>query len=283
MNSSYVYIYDDFLTDRSFEREVAGLETELSTLEMAGQVGRLALFRSARDLVMSMVDDQVTTVVIVGNDSTLDKTMWFLPDLDVTIGYIPVAQPSVVAELLGIPVGRQACEVLAARYTETIDMGKLDERFFLTEVSLPATLAGLEVDDRYTVSLRYGGALSIRNLGGLHEKVMDPADAQDGLLEAVVLPEIPREKTLLPRRKTLADPTRILFERGKIISKDPVEAYVDNHVVSGFEFQLSIVPGALKLITGRGRRRQSEQPLQRGRKNGTLRHARVSLPRGKDA
>lgn len=280
MNSSYVYIYDDFVLDRNFEREVASLETELSTYGMSGQIGKLTLFRGAHDLVRGLVKDDVTTVVIVGNDSTLDKTMWFLPDLDVTIGYIPITQPSAVADLLGIPCGVKACEILAARYVETIDMGKMNDRYFLTEVSMSQTLAGIEIEGEYTVSSQHGGSLSIRNLGGLNNKKMDFSNAQDGLLEAVITPQAVKEKRFSWKRKTEYDPTRIAFKDGKIISKDPVEAFVDNHVVNGFEFSVSVVPKALKMITGRVRRRSIDTPLQKAKMNGTLRSSRVSLPRG---
>ncbi|MCR4278576.1 MAG: hypothetical protein NUV81_01590 [bacterium] len=280
MNSSYIYIYDDFLTDRQFERDVAALETELNTYDMAGQIGRLALFRSARDLVMSMVHDHVTTIVIVGNDSTLDKTMWFLPDLNIPIGYIPVANPSAIADLLGIPMGARACEALSARNIETMDMGKLDDRYFLTEVSLPSTFAGIEVDGKYTISSRYGGALSVRNLGGLQSGRMDFADAQDGFLEVVITPESEEQKSFLQRRGSRTDTTKIMLEKGKIVSREPMEAFVDNHIVRGHAFHVSVAPSALRFITGRGRLRVPEASLQRVKRDGTLRSSRVSLPRG---
>ncbi len=283
MNSSYVYIYDDFLAQRQFEREVAALETELNAFDMAGPIGRLALFRSARDLVMSLMDDQVTTVVVVGNDSTLDKTMWFLPDLDVTIGYIPLAKPCPVAELLGIPLGARACEVLAARYVETLDMGRLDDRYFFTEVLIPETRAGVDIDGRYTISSRDGGMLSVRNLGGMMKSRMEAAQASDGFLEAVLIPRVSEPKGLFRRRgKADGETTRVPFASGKIVSSDPVEAYVDNHVVNGFSFEVSVVPGALKMITGRGRKRDFAEPLRNIKRDGTVRPARARVPRGRD-
>jgi len=280
MNSSYIYIYDDFLTDRQFERDVATLETELNTYDMAGQIGRLALFRSARDLVMSMVHDHVATIVIVGNDSTLDKTMWFLPDLNIPIGYVPLAGPSAIADLLGIQVGVRACEALAARNIETLDMGKIDDRYFLTEVSISSTFAGIEVDGNYTLSSRYGGALSVRNLGGLQDGRMDFADAQDGFLEVVMTPDQEEQSRFLKRRSAQMETTKILLEEGRIVSRDPLEAFVDNHVVHGHTFRVSSVPSILRFITGRGRIRMPQWTLQRGKRDGTLRSSRVSLPRG---
>ena len=253
MNPSYAYMYDDFLADRKFERDIASLETTLSTLDISGRIGRLSLFRSAKDLVESMVKQGAKTIVIVGNDATLDKTMWFLPDMDAIIGYLPLG-PSAVAELLGIPSGTAACEVLSARRIETLDMGKLDDRYFLTEVGLPVTTAALEIEGQYHVSPAEGGAIWIRNLGGRLDKTLVVADAKDGLLEAIVQPAQEKHSHSILRR--VSDPlgTRVLFKNGKIVSSQPVEVWVDNHAISNFQFTVSIVPNKLRIITGRSRK-----------------------------
>lgn len=254
MNANYAYIYDDFLSDKGFEREVASFETRLNTFDLAGRIGRLALFRSAKDLVEGMVRQGVTTVVVVGNDGTLDKTMWFLPDLNVTVGYIPLVGPSAVAKLLGIPVGVGSCDVLAARLIETIDMGRIDDRYFLTEVSLPATLASLEIEGQYRVTPVNGGSLAIRNLGGRTSANMTNADPTDGWLEAVITPQDGEKSSAFWKRQQTQTETHLMLRHGILSSKDPMEAHVDNHAVSGFRFEVSIVPKKLRLITGRGRR-----------------------------
>ncbi|MBU2612869.1 hypothetical protein KJ925_00210 [Patescibacteria group bacterium] len=286
MNPAYAYIYDDFLSDRGFERDIASLETKLNTFELAGRIGRLALFRSAKDLVEDLVRQGATTVVVVGNDTTLDKTMWFLPDLDVTVGYIPVTGPNAVAKLLGIPVGVEACGVLAARLIETIDMGRVDDRYFLTEISLPATIASLEIEGQYNVSSMHGGSLTVRNLGGRVGSEMVVADAKDGFLEAVIVPMEQERSSSLWKRVPTAKGTSIHLRHGVITSKDPVEAVVDNHAVSGFRFEVSVVPKKLRIITGRGRRLGATGVLQDHGRNGTVRSAqkrsltaRFSFPR----
>jgi hypothetical protein len=198
--------------------------------------------------------------------------MWFQPDLDVTIGYIPVAGPSAVAKLLGIPVGIAACDVLAARLVETLDMGRVDDRYFLTEIAMPASLASLEIEGQYRVSSMHGGSLSIRNLGGHIGQEMEPSDAKDGFLEAVITP-MPEEKGAIWKRSVAQTGTRILLRHGVIVSKDPVEAAVDNHTISGFRFQVSVVPKKLRIITGRGRRLVPRDVLSEHAKSGMVRPA----------
>lgn len=248
---SYAFIYDDFLSDRQHERRVTEIEARLAALDLTGRAARLALFRSAKDLVESMVHQGVTTIVVIGNDRTLDKVMWFLPDLDVTLGYLPIAEPTKVAEVLGIPRGIEACDVLAARIIETLDVGRLNERYFLTEVKLPQTIASVDIEGRYRVSPKDGGSIVVRNLGSAVVKNEPQADARDGLLEVIITPH-EESKGRWGRKKSTE--TRVRISHGEIVSPEPVDVYADNHVVNGMRFALNILPKKLKVITGRGRR-----------------------------
>jgi len=266
---SYAFIYDDFLNDRSYERQVAEIEARLAALDLVGRGAHLALFRSAKDLIESMVSQGVTTVVIVGNDRTLDKVMWFLPDLDVTLGYLPIAEPTSVAEVLGIPRGIEACDVLAARLIETLDVGKLDDRYFLTEVDLPQTIASVDIEGKYRVAPTGGGSIIVRNLGNKVVKEGMQADAKDGLLEVIITPH--EESSSKWSRKKRMDPTRVLISHGEIISPEPVDVFADNHVLNGMRFKLGILPKRLRVITGRDRRlAPTPDALQHSAKAGTF-------------
>lgn len=250
MNPAFAYIYDDFLSDRRFERELSVLETELARRGIEGRVGRLAMFRSARETIIDMACAGAKNIVFVGNDKTVQKMMWFLPDVDVTIGYVPLGQPTHIATLLGIPFGLPAVDVLAARLIETIDVGKLDDRYFLTEVIVPATVASLEVEGRYRVSPAQGGAIAVRNLGSVSGKIPVRADSKDGWLEAIIQTRINGEKWL---GQSQLSETIIPLKKGTIMSKEPIDVFMDGHTVNGFSFRLSIVPNKLKVITGKSR------------------------------
>lgn len=273
---SYAFIYDDFLNDRKYERMLAELDARLASLDLVGRSGKLTLFRSAKDLVESMVSQGVTTIVVVGNDRTLDKVMWFLPDLDVTVGYLPVDEPSGVADVLGIPKGIGACDVLAARLIETLDVGKLDDRYFLTEVSLPQTIASVGIEGMYRISPPNGGSITVRNLStGVANGVL-AADARDGFLEVVVTPR--EEGNGKRRRGKKAEETRILLRRGEIVSPDPVDVFADNHVMNGMRFTLGIVPKKLKIVTGRNRKLSPvAEPLPKAKNVATFPFASTAL------
>ncbi len=252
MNASYAYIYDDFLADPRFQDALATLETRLASLGLSGHVGRLTLFRSAKELVEGFVAQGAKTIVAVGNDNTVNKLMWFLPDLPVVLGYLPLAEPSGMARLLNIPIGLDACSALSARLIETLDMGKINDRYFLTEAVFENTRAQLNVENSYKLSLASGGSIMIRNLGTM-DKYNFQSDARDGLLEAVLIPQQKEDFGARFWRRMHKEPehTQITFKQGEIVSDQPVEAHADRFSVSGFKFQLSIEPRKLKVITGR--------------------------------
>lgn len=256
MNSHYAFLYDDFLTDRSYERALASIETRCSVLGVQGRVARLAIFRSAKELVEGLVREGAETIVIVGNDRTLEKTMWFLPDLPITVGYLPICEPWSIAAMLGIPPAEPGCDVLAARRVESLDIGKLDERYFLTEVTLEATKAAVDIEGRYRVSPKRGGSISIRNLGNINQHGAANANARDGLLEVVITPFDPTlHKKRLPFFASETQmTTRILLKHGAIESDEPVDVTVDGHRLNGFSFRLSVLPRKLKIVTGRSKR-----------------------------
>lgn len=260
MNPAYAYIYDDFLVDQRYQDILDSLETKLAAFGLSGRIGRLTLFRNSQELVEDFVRQGVKTVVIVGNDNTLDKVMWFMPDLPLIMGYIPLAEPSGIAGLLNIPTGLAACEVLSARFIETLDVAKLNDRYFLSEVIFENTTATLLVDGRYRLSLTSGGTLGIRNLGRIAGAENSLADARDGLLEAVFTPQMPSMKNRLWTKLKVIPPqeTRIIFRSGEIVSTQPLEGQADRFAVSGFKFSVSVVPQKFKIITG-GRRLRSPQ------------------------
>jgi diacylglycerol kinase family enzyme len=256
MNRLYAFLYDDFLSASSYQKVLANIETRCSVLGIQGRVSRLAIFRSARELVENLVADGAETIVVVGNDVTLQKIMWFLPDLPVTIGYIPVAEPFGIATMLGIPPGEAACDILAARRMETLDLGRLDKRYFFTEVLIRDTKARVSVDGRFTVSATHAGTISIRNLGSISMNGGSKANAKDGWLELAVEPILPSERRSRfsffhpPKR---GKETNLKLKEGTIESAEPIDLLMDGHQVNGFRFTLGVIPNKLKIITGRNK------------------------------
>ena len=257
MNRLYAYLYDDFLSDAVFQKPLANLETRTSILGIQGRTSRLAIFRSARELVAQLVHDGAQTIVVVGNDRTLQKVMWFLPDLPIIIGYIPVAEPCSIARILGIPMGDAACDVLSARRVETLDIGKIADRYFLTEAVIRDTTASVHVGNAFRVRSASAGTITLRNLS-----MTDSDDviqrAKDGWLDLTIDPVVSPERTgwraFSKGPVRTEQVTHLLLSHGRIESEEPVDVLVDGHQLNGFGFSVGILPGKLRMITGRNKR-----------------------------
>lgn len=256
---SYAFVYDEVLNERRYERQLSALEARLTTLGLSGRTIRLAMFRSAKDAIEGLVRHGVSTIVIIGNDRTLDKVMWFLPDLDVTLGYLPVFGPSDVGIPLGIPSGVDACDVLAARIVETIDVGICEDRYFLTEAKITNTIAAVNIEGRFSLSTMHGGTIIVRNLDIRNADGEIRNDVKDGLLEVIVKPKDVGAPSRWGRKK--AQVTKMYMRHGEIVSPDPVDLQIDGHVTNGFHFRFKIAPRALKVIAGRTRRLSPQEEL----------------------
>jgi len=254
MNSEYAYIYDDFLKDHRYQEIVAGIEVRLASMNLSGRIGRLSLFRSPEELVHGFINQGVKNIVIVGNDNTVNKMIHTLADLPVILGYIPVAEPYNIASLLNIPVGVEACNVVGARLIDTIDLGKVNDRYFLTEVTFDYTKGRIRMADDYTLSMINGGAVLVRNLGAINRNRRAISDVRDGLLEAYLLPfntrgsKIPFIKDLLIKNTR---PTKILFKKAELFSLSKIEGLVDQIPIEGNSFKFTIESKKMRFITSR--------------------------------
>jgi len=238
---SHLYIYDDFLTERKFERPLAELEGRLSTLDLQGPIARLSQLRNAKQLVTGMAREGVSTIIVVGDDATLDKVMWFLPDLGLTIGFLPLRAPFDTAKKLGVPVGILACDVLAARHIETFDLGKVNDQFFLTDVTFTRSLAKIGVLGQYTLRSMHGADITISNLS---------TNPRDGLFDVRICPQQEKRLSWWGRKQGQSE-TKLSLSSLSVSSSDSFQATVDRHRVDAKTFEFQVIKGAARFITGR--------------------------------
>ena len=247
----YYYLYDDFIQAKRHEKELARIETRLTDLGIAGKISRLALFRDPKELVRDEVVRGVSTIVAVGNDATVGKVLDAITSENVVFGMIPMGSPNQLANLLGVPEGEAACDVLSARIVEAIDVGVVNGKRFMTGLSVPNFRAELTCEGKYRVRAKAGGTLEVRNLAAETEGHQACANPCDGLLESVIGVRV-RNRWNPFRRHT--EYSVIPFARGAIKSDASISVFADGEALSGTRFDISITPQALKVITGRGRR-----------------------------
>lgn len=263
----YLYVYDAFVQDRRYEKEIQKVENRLTDLGIAGKIVRLGLFRRADEFIRDEVKrGGATSVVAVGNDATVRQVIDVVADMKVVLGIIPFGPDNTIARLLGIPEGEAACDVLSARIVENIDAGVVNGKRFICNVSIPAAKAEINCEGNYKVTPQGRGTIEVRNLfapglrvaqaasslsrGGEGEKgpISNPLD---GRLEVVL--QISAKSSGMSFWKKIRGRSVLPLKSLEVRAQDPVVALMDGVPIEGTRFDFSVEPGSLKVVTGKNR------------------------------
>lgn len=255
----YYYIYDSYLNDKKYEIILHRIENRLMDLGINGKREKLTLLKSLREIVEQGIKSQAETIVVVGNDRTISKVISFLPNYSVILGIIPVGPENKIAKILGIPEGERACDVLSGRIIEKIDLGKVNNNYFLFSLEIPTKQeVVLECENYQITPLANSETISICNLGNifngkvdLYKKVYNP---RDGVLEAVITPgsDLPRFFGIFKRQYTKE--SVFFIRKVKIKSvKESISMKADGEVVVKTPAIIEVAPKKLKIIVGKNR------------------------------
>jgi len=167
----YHYFYDSYLNEKKYRQDMTKTETRLMDLGINGKVSRLSFLKDLDQTIKEEVRQGAKTFVIVGNDNTFGQMINNLANLDIVIGFIPIGEENnSIAKLLGISYAEGACDVLSARIIDSIDLGQINNNFFLTSVELNGEGAGLNCDNNFYLSLEgKNNSIRIYNLSAKNE------------------------------------------------------------------------------------------------------------------
>lgn len=243
----YTYVVETSANTKKHEVELARVESRLIALDIAGRIERLTILKSLRETLNDAARTAATTVVLIGSDKLVNEAMSTLAELEVTVGIIPIGEPTRIAQALGIPYGAPACDVLSARITTALDLVRVHNRYFLSTLHLPvgATVT-LDCDDRYQVSATTPAAIDIANFS-------ESSNPRDGQLEVIVRPEEKSGFFSFGRRGT-RHASVFPFKKLTIRSGDeslPIMA--DGETVLKTPATIEVAPHRLKLIVGKHR------------------------------
>lgn len=241
---TYFYIYDGALSEPKYANTLARIETHLTDLELQGRVGRLGPLKSAKEMVASAIKSGASTVVAVGDDATIAQTINAIAETPATLGVIPAgATSSRFAQLLGLPMGEAACEVLAARKIEMVDLGKANHYYFLTCLDVRGDAVTIAGDDSWTLETPTASTIHIANLDS-------SAKGQDGILELSI--ELVKKNGWFRQQR---DRSLIPFHEATISSAaDGASVLVEQVFTLTMPVTVSVLPTALKVIVGKNRK-----------------------------
>lgn len=249
----YLYLYDAQLSAPRYRHRLARVETRLTDLGIGGKISRLSPLKNLRELLRDEHSGGVRTVIVVGTDRTfitvVNEAVHF-PAL--TLGHIPLGKPTAIAAALGIPSAEAACATIAARRLLLLDLGRANNTYFLSAVTVPAPHVTLELDGRYQVKPTDPTVtVAICNLrptaAGQRGSWFNPSD---GVLEAFLVPVVAK----LPwSRWRQPQPSILPCRQVKIFGGRSTTVLTDGERVLKPPVTVEVVPAKLRVIVGKER------------------------------
>ncbi len=257
----YLYVYDSFVADKRHERLLARTETRLTDLGISGRIERLTMFKDLAEIVGDAVRRGCETVVAVGNDATIGRLVDAIAEHDVALGIIPVGEgPHTIADMMGVIPDIEACNILSRRVTHTIDLGRINDHWFLSSVEIPRTMASISCNGKYDVIPTEENEVRVCNLAavsvgddGATGRISSP---HDGYLETVFRPA-PKNgffSKLFRGAPAPVQPTVVPVRNLHIRHQSPFTVIRDGQRLSSNSLHIEIVPKKMKIITGKGRK-----------------------------
>lgn len=255
-DTGYFYFYDDFVSDKKYQVEINRIETRLLELGLNGRKERLTVLKNAREIITDGIKRGATTVVAIGNDATMSKVMSVVANHpSVVLGLIPLGPEQKIAGRLGIPAGVAACAVLSKRVVTKVDLGKVNNFYFLFSLDLPAGEVTVTCDNKYSLSVEDSGAeFHICNLGQMWstDRRADSyhCDPADGRLEAIIQP---RGTGWNVFRRHFDRASVFTIKRAAIAAPRETTMVADGQTLIKTPATVEVVPKKLRLIVGRER------------------------------
>lgn len=252
----YVYLYDSFLRKKKFDSTIKAIETRLTDFGIAGKIVRLQQYTNAYQLIEEEIKRGATTVVIVGNDVTFGHVLSRAALCDTVFGFIPVGPNNTISDVLGIPTGADACEVLAKRRKLKLDVGWFNNRYFISRLHIPSSDIKVQYDDKFVVSGRNGNPMELV-VCNLQPFVWEKAKKfkevavhpQDGKLEAFIRPVLGKKII----RYVYDDPSIFPFQEMVVSSKKPFVVEADGMTSKETKITIRLAKNRLNMVVGKDR------------------------------
>ncbi|MFA6486306.1 MAG: diacylglycerol kinase family protein [Candidatus Magasanikbacteria bacterium] len=252
----YVYIYDNFLRHKKYESIVKSIEVRLTDYGIAGKILRLNNYTDAKPMIDDEIRRGAKTVVIVGNDVTLGNVLSRSATCDCVFAFLPVGTDNTIADVLGIPVGIEACDVLSRRRKERLDVGWMNNRYFISQLHVLPAKVEVIYDERFKAYANDKMEVVVCNLQPFYWQkdkksqerlVVHP---QDGKLEAFLRP---LTKASWWGYK-YESPSIFPFEEMEIVGKEPFTVEADGKISKEIKVKIKLAHGKIEMIVGRNRR-----------------------------
>ena len=251
----YVYLYDNFLRQKKYENVVKAIEIRLTDFGIAGKILRLNNYTDVKEIIEDEIKREAKTVVIVGDNKTFGHVLSRSATCNVVFGFLPIGKDNSIAGVLGLPVGVDACDVLSRRKREKLDIGWMNNRYFVSQLHVMPSDIEVSYDERFKVTSKDKTELVVCNLQPFYWNKSKKEDdfvvhPQDGKLEAFLRP--------LTKKKwwgyNYEDPSVFPFEEMVVKSRSPFVVEADGKRSKEIKIKIKLASGKIDMVVGRDRR-----------------------------
>lgn len=150
----YYYIYDNYLAEKKYQSAVSKIESHLTDLGISGKIVRMSVLKNLSAHLNEDIAKGVKTIIVIGNDQTLNQTLNLINNFNIPIGLIPLGPNNNIANLMGIPEGEAACNVISSRNIQQINLGVINQKYyFISYLEMMGDGVYINCDDNYFINI----------------------------------------------------------------------------------------------------------------------------------
>lgn len=167
----HIYIYDNYLNEKKYHSLLSKIETRITDLGLNGKIIRIGIANSIYNTVENEIKKGVKTIIVVGNDNLLNQVINAVIKVgqnikvtNIPIGFIPIDKKNnELAKFLGIDLNEDACDILSARRVQKLNLGKINNHFFLFNISITTKDTKIDIDKDFSLEINKEGIISVLN------------------------------------------------------------------------------------------------------------------------
>ncbi|HEX9664800.1 MAG TPA: diacylglycerol kinase family protein [Patescibacteria group bacterium] len=253
----YCYLYDTFLKDKKFLKTKLKIENRLTDLDLKGRSYQLTILNNAREIAREAARQGAKTLVVIGDDKLTTKVIDVIAHYDdIALGIIPVGGDLKISKSFDIPAGLAACDTLSGRIVKNISLGKINDFYFLDQISMPLQNTTVNFDEKYNIqTLNQNQSLEISNL---NQRLAE----NNQRLEAIILETKDKKFFNFFGQKSQSS---IFNIKRAAINGPSIPIKIDNQKVIKSPALIEVVPNKLRVIVGKKLNNQGTGQLKNGR------------------
>lgn len=128
----YYYIVNPHVGNGKINKIQEELKQTLTSFGVGGDFSKITGTGDAEKLANHAIEGGYKTIIIVGGDELIGEVAAAIlkSNEKIALGIIPIGEENQVSRVLGISDWREACEIVAHRRLETIDIGLVESENF---------------------------------------------------------------------------------------------------------------------------------------------------------